>query len=325
MADRHSIRNRDIDKRIRLVGRIARTVMPYYKDSTFSRMGRLEKRIVKGHWLSRKTYVKTEFATRADGSRMRILVCRSRNFQASEPVTGVLWIHGGGYAMGLPEQEFMFASLFSASGNAITVLPDYTKSTEKAYPAALEDCALALTWMYENAQRLGIDRSQIFVGGESAGGGLTAALCLYARDRLSIPIAFQMPLYPMIDDREIQPSAKGNDAPVWNTRSNRVGWDMYLAGLDRSNVPIYAAPARAENLEDLPPACTYVGTIDPFHDETVDYFRRLEEAEVPVSIMEFEGCFHAFDLYGYSTSLGKDARAFLSKAFRHAQENYRSL
>lgn len=87
-------------------------------------------------------------------------------------------------------------------------------------------------------------RDKIFVGGNSAGGGMTAALTLYARDKGEVNIAFQMPLYPMLDDRPTKTS-KNNDAPVWNTKSNIAAWKLYLGddyGTDR--VSKYAAPAR---------------------------------------------------------------------------------
>ena len=200
------------------------------------------------------------------------------------------------------------------------VMPAYTLATRAPYPAALEDCYLALKWMKEHARELGINSRQLFVGGDSAGGGLTAAVCLYARDKGEVNIAYQMPLYPMLDDRMITASSRNNDAPVWNTPSNEAAWSLYLEGIEE--VPIYAAPARAENLRGLPPACTYVGTIEPFHDETVDFVNRLRAQGVEVAFREYEGCFHAFDMMGAGTGIGKDACAFLLENFRYAQNHF---
>jgi len=150
--------------------------------------------------------------------------------------------------------------------------------------------------------------------------GSTAAVCLYARDKGEVNIAFQLPLYPMLDDRMITASSQNNDAPVWNTASNEAAWALYLEGVE--DVPAYAAPARAEDLRGLPPVCTYVGTIEPFHDETVDFVDRLREQGVAVAFKEYEGCFHAFDMMGAGTKVGKDARAFLLENFRAAQSRY---
>ena len=322
MADNHHIKNSDISSDLRLTGAVIRRILPYFKEETFFRINKFMGRFMKGLWLSASTRVQTVYLERDDGTKLRVLVCRARGKQPEKPVTGLLWIHGGGYAIGLPEQDCGFAALFTRDASCVAVLPDYTRSTEAPYPAALEDCYLTLRWIHENADELGIDRTQLFVGGDSAGGGLTAALCLYARDKGEVPIAFQMPLYPMLDDREITKSSKDNDAPVWNTGSNRAGWELYLKGIPKDEVPCYAAPARATDLNGLPPACTYVGTIEPFYDETVDYFSRLKEAGVDVHLKEFSGCFHAFDTIAPGSKPAKEAKAFLLDTFKYAQEHY---
>mgnify|MGYP001125490301 CR=1 FL=1 len=124
--------------------------------------------------------------------------------------------------------------------------------------------------MKAHAQELGIRDDQIMVGGDSAGGGLAAALTLYARDQQDVAIAFQMPIYPMLDDRMETESAQNNDMPVWNSKSNALAWRLYLAGLfGTDHVPPYAAPARADRYEDLPPTVTFVGDLEPFRDETI--------------------------------------------------------
>lgn len=322
MADNHRIKTSDISPGLRFTGAVIRGILPYFKKETFFRINKFMDHFMKGLWLSPSTKIQAVCLERADGTALRVLVCRARKTPQKKPVTGLLWIHGGGYAIGLPEQDCGFAALFTKDASCVTVLPDYTRSTEAPYPAALEDCYLTLKWMHENADELGIDKRQLFVGGDSAGGGLTAALCLYARDKGDIPIAFQMPLYPMLDDREITESSRDNDAPVWNTQSNRAGWELYLKGIPKNKVPCYAAPARATDLNGLPPACTYVGTIEPFHDETVDYFSRLKEAGVDVHLKEFSGCFHAFDIVASGSKPAKEAKAFLFDIFKYAQEHY---
>ena len=322
MADNHFIKNNDISPGLRLTGAVSRWIFPYFKEKTFLKINKFTDHFMKGLWLSTSTKVQTVYLKRADGTKLRVLVRRSRKAQPKRAVTGLLWIHGGGYAIGLPEQDCRFSTLFTKDASCVAVLPDYTRSTEAPYPAALEDCYLTLRWMHKNAEDLGMDKTQLFVGGDSAGGGLTAALCLYARDKGEVPIAFQMPLYPMLDDREITKSSKNNDAPVWNTESNRAGWELYLKGIPKDEVPGYAAPARATDLNGLPPACTYVGTIEPFHDETVDYFSRLNAAGIHVHLKEFSGCFHAFDIVAPGSKAAKEARTFLLDTFKYAQEHY---
>ena len=141
---------------------------------------------------------------------------------------GILWIHGGGYVTGMAKMIHMSRALpLVKKYGAVVVTPEYRLAGQAPYPAALNDCYAALKYLKEHADDLGINSSQIMVGGESAGGGLAAAICMYARDRGEVTISFQMPLYPMIDDRDTD-SSRDNHAPVWNTRLNHMGWRAYL-------------------------------------------------------------------------------------------------
>ena len=209
---------------------------------------------------------------------------------------GILWIHGGGYFLGMPEMVYISRALdLVRKYGAVVVSPAYRLAGEAPFPAALEDCYAALLFLKAHANDLGINDSKIMVGGESAGGGLAVATCLLARDLGDVNIAFQMPLYPMIDDRDT-PSSRNNHAPVWNTKRNHRGWDMYLGSLRRGEAPAYAAPARAANLAGMPPAYTFVGDIEPFRDETLCYVDALNAAGVPASVDLYTGWFHAYDM-----------------------------
>ena len=141
---------------------------------------------------------------------------------------GVLWIHGGGYITGMKEMVYMSRAIdLVKKFGAVVVCPGYRLAPWSPYPAALQDCYRALLYMKKHAEALGINRSQIMVGGESAGGGLCAALCMRARDKGTVRIAFQMPLYPMLDNLDTETS-RDNHGKVWNTRRNHFGWRMYL-------------------------------------------------------------------------------------------------
>ncbi len=143
------------------------------------------------------------------------------------------------------------ARLLVEKYGAVVVAPEYRTAFEKPFPADLEDCYAALLFLKVHADELGINDAQIMVGGESAGGGLTVATCLLARDIGEVNIAFQMPLYPMLDDRETA-SSRDNHAPVWNTRTNRFAWKYYLRGLGGVTPPCYAAPAREAIMRACP-------------------------------------------------------------------------
>lgn len=150
-------------------------------------------------------------------------------------------------------------------------------SIDAPYPAALYDCYDALLWMKQKSTELKIRSNQIAVGGESAGGGLAAALTLYARDKKEVNIAFQIPLYPMIDDRNKTASALDNNAPIWNSRTNGWAWKLYLGDYYGKDVPSYAAAARATDYSGLPPTITFVGELEPFRDEVITYVNHFKE------------------------------------------------
>ena len=243
----YEIKDTDIEESMRRIGTAFRRIRPYQDEEFFRKTNMAEDKLIKGKWAPVHTDAEERFIPRGDGSELRVLICRAKNVEKRKSgAAGLLWIHGGGYATGVPEQDHLFADIFCTEGECVAVMPDYTRSTEAPYPAALSDCCLALYWMVENADELDIDRNRIMVGGDSAGGGLAAAVCLRSRDEGIVHIAFQMPLYPMLDDRETETS-KNNDAPVWNTRSNRAGWDLYLAGYPKDgDVPSYAALESAQ-------------------------------------------------------------------------------
>lgn len=269
----------------------------------------------KGIWSEQRT------VPRPDGSALRVRLYRPLRPRPDAP--GLLWMHGGGYVLGSPEQDgASYRRIIEATG-AVIVAPDYRLAPEAPYPAALDDGYAALLWLRENATALGVRDDQLAVAGNSAGGGLTAALTLLARDRGEVAIAFQMPLYPMIDDRCDSESARENDAPVWDAVTNRNAWRVYLGGLaGTEGVPPYAAPARATDLGRLPPAFTYVGDIEPFRDEVVDYVARLRAAGVEVAFEVFRGCYHGFDVVAPGAAVSRRALESQSAWLRMAVGAY---
>ncbi len=254
------------------------------------------------------------------GRRLRL--CIYRPLTEAENTPGLLWIHGGGYALGFPEQDEGFIRRFIETVPCTVIAPDYRLSSREPYPAALDDCWDALLWMKEHAEEYGIRSDKLMVGGDSAGGGLAAALAIRARDDGRVALAFQMPLYPMLDDRMTTESAADNNAPVWSSRSNRNAWRLYLGSLSGEDVPPYAAPARLRDFSGLPPAFTYTGSLEPFRDEAADYFEKLQKAGVAAEYRVFDGCYHAFDIMCPRSAPAREATALLLEQFRRAAEQY---
>ena len=157
--------------------------------------------------------------------------------------------------------------------------------------------------MAQNSKRLGFDPKRLAVCGGSAGGGLTIATALIARDRGGPPICFIGALYPMIDDRdETLSSHEITDIGVWDRDTNREAWDWYLGGKPADG---YAAPARAEDLSGLPPAFIDVGEVDLFRDEDIDFAARLLQAGVPTELHVYPGAYHASEVIAPEASLSK--------------------
>ena len=252
---------------------------------------------------------------------IRLLILRPLQ-RSGKPVPGVLWIHGGGYQSGSAKDIFATRALsLVVKFGAVLVAPDYRLSKKHPYPAALHDCWAALLYLKEHAEELGVRPDQLMVGGESAGGGMAAALCMLARDRGDVHIAFQMPLYPRLDDRDT-PSSADNHAPNWNSRRNRRAWKRYLReayGTDL--VPCYAAPARCEDYCGLPPCYTFVGDIEPFYCETLDYVRHLQEAGVRAEVDVYPDWFHAYDLFFPAKKVVRNAIARFEAQVQYAIEH----
>lgn len=257
------------------------------------------------------------------GRDIKLLILRpTRSAKLKEKTPGILWIHGGGYITGMAEMIYMSRAIgLVKKYGAVVVTPAYRLSREAPYPAALKDCYAALKFLANHSDELGINSNQIMVGGESAGGGLAAALCMYARDLGEVNIAFQMPLYPMLDDRDTD-SSRDNHAPVWNTKKNHYGWKAYLGEHYGQEISPYAAAARQTDYSCLPPAYTFVGDIEPFYCETLTYIENLKKAGIPASVDVYPNCFHAFDMLTPMRKISKQAAAEFEKQYLYAVEHY---
>lgn len=222
----------------------------------------------------------------------------------------LLWIHGGGMVLGDAAQDSQFCRRVANELNIVVVSVEYRLAPEHPFPTPLEDCYTALQWL---ASQPDIDPASIAIGGQSAGGGLAAALALLAKERGEIRPVLQLLSYPMLDDRTTtRTDIDRRRLRIWSPGSNRFGWGAYLGGTaSDANVPPLAAPARFDDLSGLPPAWIGVGTNDLFHDEDVAYARRLQQAGVECTLRVVPGAYHNFD--------SMEPRTAISRAFVQAQ------
>ena len=209
-------------------------------------------------------------------------------------VPGLLYLHGGGFFLGTLDMFHGSVLRLADELGVVIVSVDYRLAPEHPFPAPVEDCYAALAWTAANAAELGIDLTRLGVTGESAGGGLAAAVALMARDRGGPELCFQYLSIPELDDRLDTPSMhEYTGTPMWNRPNAIYSWTSYLgAEPGGADVSPYAAPARAADLSGLPPTCVTAAQFDPLRDEGIHYAQRLLLAGVPTELHAFPGTFH---------------------------------
>ena len=224
------------------------------------------------------------------------------------PAAGVLYLHGGGYVIGTAKLGDPFCARLAQHLGVVVAAVDYRLAPEHPYPAALEDAHAALRWLAAQPE---VDAERIALVGDSAGGGLAAALALLVRDLGELRPVLQVLSYPMLDDRTTDGGIDPQWLRMWSQESNRFGWDAYLGDLAAGAVPATAAPGRAEDLTRLPAAWIGVGTNDLFYVEAVSWAQRLEAIGVPCELFVAEGAYHGFDTV--------EPRAGVSRTFLRAR------
>jgi acetyl esterase/lipase len=242
------------------------------------------------------TYVDRTIPGPAGGPDLTVAVFRRSDHKTGGP--GIYHTHGGGMIIG---------DRFSGIGtildwvdqfDAVAVSVEYRLAPEHPDPAPIDDCYAGLLWMAAKADELDFDAEKLVIAGASAGGGLAAGVALKARDEAGPDLAAQVLIYPMLDDRnETASSQQINGIGVWDRGSNDTGWDAYLGDRRKTDkVSIYAAPSRATDLSNLPPAFIDVGSAEVFRDEDVAYASQIWAAGGICELHVWPGGFHAFDM-----------------------------
>jgi acetyl esterase/lipase len=223
----------------------------------------------------------------------------------------LLQIHGGGMVVGSAEKMQFGPSATAAALGIPVASVEYRLAPETPFPGPQEDCYAGLQWLADNAERLGVDPARIGVTGESAGGGLAAAVAQMARDRAKETgkgpkLAAQILVYPMLDHRTGSEACRHNNRRtgefVWTRPSNRFGWSA-LQGAYQPNDHRkgWFSPALADDLAGLPPTWIGTGSLDLFFDEDLDYAKRLVDAGVPLELHVYPGGPHAFNIAAEAT------------------------
>jgi acetyl esterase/lipase len=241
-----------------------------------------------------------------DGARIAARLYRK---EGSQPGSALLYLHGGGMVLGSMELYDKAVAGYVADAGVPMLSVDYRLAPEHPHPVPVEDCFAALSWLHEHAAGHGIDTARIGVMGDSAGGGLAAGTAILARDR-DVPLARQILIYPMLDDRNVVPDPEIVPFALWSYDGNMTGWGALLGERrGRDDVPPAAAPARETSFTGLAPAYIEVGELDIFRDEDIEYARQLAGAGISVELHVHPGVPHGFDAVGSATALGLRSRA----------------
>lgn len=239
--------------------------------------------------------------------------------RSESPRPCLFYIHGGGWVAGSTYTVENPCKLIAELADAVVFNIDYSLAPEAKYPAAVEELWAALKHIYENASAYGIDRDKIMVAGDSAGGNLTAVLALRDRDEGTGMIARQFMLYPAVilgkkvpegydwseSSYDISPEERERVLPALGLGRNKEdgeqdGMLQYYVSDPAQAEEAYVSPALAVCLEGLAPAVIATAEYDGLRVQGEFYGCQLAEAGVPVRMLRYTGCFHAFfDRLGY--------------------------
>lgn len=206
----------------------------------------------------------------------------------------LVYFHGGGWTVGDIDSHDNVCRALARRTPCVVVSVDYRLAPEHKFPAAAEDCYAATKWSAAHARELGGDPKRISIGGDSAGGNLSAVVALMARDHGGPPLRHQLLVYPVTDARCDSHSYVENADGYFLTRTMMTWfWNHYLASPDDGESPL-ASPMRADSLAGLPPALVITAEFDPLRDEGEGYGARLQAAGVPTTVTRYDGMLHGF-------------------------------
>lgn len=267
-------------------------------------------------WTDHEVSVKKELIKSYDGEKIEILIFDPCGIK--EPAPCLVYYHGGGFFFGGAGYHYKLAKQYALGTACKVVFVQYRLAPKKPHPTPAEDCHAALKWMFENADKLNVDRNKIAVGGDSAGGALAAAVCQMARDRRTDMPIFQLLVYP-VTDRSMQTESckKYTDTPMWNAKLSATMWKGYVQGEDTPDI-IYASPMEAKHFGDLPSAYVETAEFDCLHDEGIAYAEALKLAGVAVELNETKGTMHGFDIAEKAST----TKAAVAKRIDYMQKSF---
>jgi acetyl esterase len=239
---------------------------------------------------------------------------------AARPLPALVYFSGGGWVLGSLETADAVCRTLANAASCAVVSVSYRRAPENPFPAGLEDCYAATSWVAEHGAEHALDGSRLAVGGASAGGNLAAAVALLARERGGPRVALQLLVYPLLDHRAATPSMRERvEPPFFSPEDVAWCWSHYLGDPADGDNPL-ASPLRASDLRGLPRALVITAALDPLRDEGEVYAARLREANVPIELVRFDGMMHGFFSLSDRLDAAVEAQALAAAALRGAFE-----
>ena len=243
-----------------------------------------------------------------DGKNIECFFMSPKDVKDNSPC--LIYIHGGGFVLSAAGYHYKNAMRYAKQVGCKVVFVNYRLAPQNPHPVFFEDCYAAMCWSYDNAEKLGIDKERIGIGGDSAGSTLAVGVCMMARDRKHpIKFAFQMLPYPFLDARNNSESCKKyTDTPMWNSVLSARVAPMTKVDKNRSDY-VYFSPVEAESFDGLPPAYIETAEFDCLHDDGILYAEKLRTTGIDVVLNETKGTMHGFDIMQKSEITQKALRA----------------
>ena len=235
-----------------------------------------------------------------NGVKVPVRVYHPHTAQTQKSLPALVYLHGGGWTIGDLDTHDVLCRSLCIQADVVVVSVDYRMGPEHKFPAAYDDSVAAFNWTVANASALGVDAKRIAIGGDSAGGNLSAAACVGLRDQkgLSVQPAFQLLIYPATIMWQDTPSYHANGQGYMLTKDSIAYYtDNYLRSRDDAK-DWRASPQWANSHADLPPAFVMTAGFDPLRDEGLMYADALSKAGVPCQYICFERQIHGFITMG---------------------------
>jgi acetyl esterase/lipase len=236
--------------------------------------------------------------------------------KGAAPGSAVVYAHGGGMILANVDLYDPVVMPYVSTTGTPFLSVEYRLAPEARGDTPAQDTFAALAWLRDHAAELGVDPARIAIMGDSGGGGVAAGTAILARDR-KVPLARQILIYPMLDDRNLTPIPEVEPFATWTYDNNFTGWSALLGDdLGKETVPPSAAPSRLKDFTGLAPAYIEVGELDIFRDESIAYAQGLAAARISIELHVHPNAPHGYDRLGAGSQVAARAMADRMRVIR---------